>query len=63
MAATLEKPLIDSGDNAHAGGKSVWEMPISIDYTCGQAKSVPPHAEEPILTFPRANTMIEVQKL
>lgn len=44
-------------------GKSVWEMPISIDYTCGQAKSVPPHAEEPILTFPRANTMIEVQKL
>jgi hypothetical protein len=26
MAATLEKPLIDSGDDAHTGGKSVWEM-------------------------------------
>lgn len=26
-------------------GKSVWEAPIEIDYTCGNAKSVPVHAK------------------
>ncbi|RNF06909.1 hypothetical protein TraAM80_03725 [Trypanosoma rangeli] len=29
-------------------GRSVWECPIDIDYTCGGAKSVPPHAKKPI---------------
>ncbi|RNF15207.1 hypothetical protein TcG_07167 [Trypanosoma cruzi] len=29
-------------------GRSVWECPIDIDYSCGGAKSVPPHAKKPI---------------
>jgi large subunit ribosomal protein L47 len=34
-------------------GKSVWEVPIDIDYTCGNAKSVPAHAQEPLTLFPK----------
>ncbi|RNF18615.1 uncharacterized protein Tco025E_04413 [Trypanosoma conorhini] len=29
-------------------GRSVWECPIDIDYSCGGAKSVPPHAKKPL---------------
>lgn len=33
-------------------GKSVWEAPVEIDYTCGSSRNVPVHAEPPkILGF------------
>lgn len=44
-------------------GKSVWESPVEIDYTCGNAKSVPPHAVEPPQTFTSAVELAETQKL
>lgn len=34
-------------------GKSVYEMPITIDYTCGGVRSVPVHAKKPKLYFDR----------
>ena len=36
-------------------GKSAWEMPIEIDYSCGEAGDIPPHAQKPESPFGRAH--------
>lgn len=37
-------------------GKSVWEIPVAVDYSCGNASSVPPHASPPQPKFPKVET-------
>jgi large subunit ribosomal protein L47 len=38
-------------------GRSIYELPIDVDPTCGEQAHIPPFAKKPVEDFPRANKL------